>query len=87
MSPKSPTSVKSDGEICPPQSEHQERLERPSSLGKRDMIVEFNCEEKTTIRTTELYTNGGGTGDLDSHSNVCQVQEILKGRTRVSESL
>ena len=81
MSPKKSPSVKSEAGMFPPQSE--EHVERPSSLAKRDLIVEFNGDQKTTVRTAEVFTNGGA-GDLELHSNVCQVQEeILKGRLEV----
>ena len=94
MSPRSPTSVKSDKEIFPPSSEGD--LGRPgqSSLAKRDLIVELSGDQKTTVRTTQ-QTNGAGAaaGDTELHSNVCQVQnELLKGmiytrRLRILEYL
>ena len=77
MSPRSPTSVKSDKEIFPPSSEGQ------TPVAKRDLIVELSGDQKTTVRTTQ-HTNGAGAGaaagDTELHSNVCQVQtELLKG--------
>ena len=83
MSPRSPTSVKSDKEIFPPSSEGD--LGRPGQtpVAKRDLIVELSGDQKTTVRTTQ-HTNGAeagaAAGDAELHSNVCQVQtELLKG--------
>ena len=79
MSPKKSPSVKSEVEMFP---SSEEALERPSSLAKRDLIVEFNGDQKTTIRTTDLCHNGEAAGDRAEHTNLCQVQEeVLKGRT------
>ena len=81
MSPRSPTSVKSDKEIFPPSSEGDLGKAGQTSLAKRDLIVELSGDQKTTVRTTQ-HTNGAGVGggDTELHSNVCQVQnELLKG--------
>ena len=79
MSPKKSPSVKSEVEMFP---SSEEALERPSTLAKRDLIVEFNGDQKTTIRTTDLYTKGGAAGDRSEHTNLCQVhEEIPKGKT------
>ena len=79
MSPRSPTSVKSDKEISPPSSEGDPGRPGQTSVAKRDLIVELSGDQKTTVRTTQ-HTNGAGAGDTELHSNVCQVQnELLKG--------
>ena len=79
MSPRSPTSVKSDKEVFPPPSEGDPGRSGQTSLAKRDLIVELSGDQKTTVRTTQ-NTNGARGGDTELHSNVCQVQnELLKG--------
>ena len=79
MSPRSPTSVKSDKEIFPPSNEGDLGKPGQSPLAKRDLIVELSGDQKTTVRTTQ-HTNGARGGDTEIHSNVCQVQnELLKG--------
>ena len=79
MSPRSPTSVKSDKEIFP-SSEGDPGRPGQAPLAKRDLIVEFSGDQKTTVRTAAQHTNGAGGPDNELHSNVCQVQnELLKG--------
>ena len=80
MSPRSPTSVKSDKEIFPSSSEGDPGRAGQTSVAKRDLIVEISGDQKTTVRTAAQHTNGGGAPDTELHSNVCQVQnELLKG--------
>ena len=73
MSPKSPTNIKE------PESEkdrlvqnNSKKAERPTSLAKRDIIVEISGKEKTKTRTTECKQD---------KPNMCQVQDnMAKGR-------
>ena len=63
----------------PDKSEGDQGKPGQTSLAKRDLIVEFSGDQKTTVRTTQ-HTNGARGGDTELHSNVCQVQnELLKG--------
>ena len=83
MSPKSPTTIKepvSDKEGCFVQPDNSKRAERPTSLAKRDIIVEISGKEKTKTRTAETKTSEGKQDKL----NMCQVQHNLgKGRSRL----
>ena len=69
MSPKSPTNKEEET-----QPETAKKVERPTSLAKRDMIVEISGNEKTKTRTA-------GEGKQDK-PNMCQVQvqeSMVKG--------
>ena len=73
MSPKSPTTNKADT-ASESQPETAEKAERPTSLAKRDMIVEISGNEKTKTRTAVE-------GKQD-RPNMCQVQDtMVKGMT------
>ena len=86
MSPKSPTGDKADQETLysskmpDPENHVNETALAPTTPPKRDMIVEINGDQKTTIRTT---SNGGGTVKSPDKqtNNVCKNQEdSMKGR-------
>ena len=83
MSPKSPTATKeapSDKESCPLQQDNAKRAERPTSLAKRDIIVEISGKEKTKTRTAETKTAEGKHDKL----NMCQVHDnMAKGKVQI----
>ena len=66
MSPRSPTSVKSDKEIFPPSSEGDLGKAGQTSLAKRDLIVELSGDQKTTVRTTQHTNGAGGEGETQN---------------------
>ena len=83
MSPKSPTGDNTDQETLfsskmPDPDNHVNDIPLAQTTPpKRDMIVEINGDQKTTIRTT---SNGGGVKSPDQQ-NVCKNQgDSMKGK-------
>ena len=83
MSPRSPTSVKSDKEIFPPSSEGDLGKAGQTSLAKRDLIVELSGDQKTTVRTTQ-HTNGAGGEGGEGETQNC-IQMFVKFRMSSSK--
>ena len=85
MSPKSPTAsdqTSGDTNSVAAQLGNSKRAERPTSLAKRDTIVEISGNEKTKTRTTEAQSG------TEAKSNMCQVQEnVTKGEFGFSHLL
>ena len=71
MSPKSPTTNKEDTEgrdtiQC---ESVKSKEDRPTSLTKRDIVVEISGNEKTTVKTVE---------EFHEKSNMCKVHDNYK---------